>query len=69
MLPLLLLSKLTPIVNPKWQGLCHQSAHLRATADFIPRFEALGTPKTARVMYQIRPLVGPPLILSPALKR
>ena len=26
------------------QGLCSHQAHLRATADFAPRFEALGTP-------------------------
>ena len=29
---------------PRRQGLCSQCAHHRATSDFVPRSEALGTP-------------------------
>ena len=44
--PLLILSPALKRWEPsKRQGLCHQSAHLWAMADFVPRFEALGTPK------------------------
>ena len=32
------------------QGLCCQTAHLWAIANFLPRYEVLGTPPTARVM-------------------
>ena len=31
-------------------GLCGQSANLWDIANFVPQLEALGTPKTARVM-------------------
>ena len=31
-------------------GLCSQSAHLWATADFVPHCEVLGTPQTAGVL-------------------
>ena len=30
-------------------GLCNECAHLWAAADFVPRFEVLGTPKTVGV--------------------
>ena len=32
------------------QGLCRQLAHLWATSDFAPRFEAVGTPEAAVMM-------------------
>ena len=32
------------------QGLCSKCAHLWASANFVPRFEALGTPRTAGVI-------------------
>ena len=35
---------------PRWQGLCSQSAHLWGSADFVRRYEVLGTPKMAGVM-------------------
>ena len=30
---------------PRQQGLCSHLAHLWATSDFAPRFEAVGTPR------------------------
>ena len=35
---------------PRLQGLCSHLAHLWALSDFIPRFEALGSPQMAGVM-------------------
>ena len=29
---------------PRWKVLCSQSAHLWAISDFVPHFEALGSP-------------------------
>ena len=52
---------------PGRQGLCYHRAHLWATSDSVPRFQALGTPQAARVMFRL-PLCGPRLILSLALK-
>ena len=43
---------------PKRQGLCSQSTQLWATADFVPRSEAVVSPPTAGDMQPIRPLVG-----------
>ena len=40
--------KKLPIL-PKMHA-CSQCAHLLATADFVPRFEVLGTPQAAGVM-------------------
>ena len=33
-----------------WADLCSQPAHLWATSDSAPRFEAVGTPQAAGVM-------------------
>ena len=57
--------------SPSRQGLCHQFAHLWATADFIPRSEPLGTPpsSTGKCYVANLPICGPLLILFPALKR
>ena len=40
------------------QGLCSQSAHLWATADFVPCSKALGTRQTAGLCSQIAHLWG-----------
>ena len=54
---------------PRQQGLCSHLAHLWATSDFAPRFEAVGTPPGSRGYVATLPTSGPPVILSPALKR
>ena len=51
---------------PRQQGLCSQAAHLSATAGFVPRSEALGTPPDGRGYVANVPTCGPLLILSPA---
>ena len=44
----------------KRQGLCSHPACLWETADFVPRFEALGTPQASHVMYPTGPVAGIP---------
>ena len=42
--PLILSLALKRWGPPRWQGLWSHLAHLWATSDFVPRFEALATP-------------------------
>ena len=49
------------------QGLYSQSAHLWAHCDFVPCFEALGTPEGRGYVANL-PTCAPILILSPASK-
>ena len=55
--------------RPRWQGLCSHPAHLWANSDFVPRSEASGISEGDRGYAATQPSCGPPLILSPALKR
>ena len=50
------------------QGLRSHLAHLWATSDSAPRFEAVGTPLGSKGYVATLPTCGPPLILPPALK-
>ena len=43
---------------PRRQGLCSHPAHWWAISDFVPRFEAVGTPEAVGVMEPPGPLVG-----------
>ena len=68
--PLLILSPaLKRRGSPRRQGLCSHRAHLWATSDFVPRFEAEGISLGGRGYVATLPACGPLLILSPALKR
>ena len=53
---------------PRRHGLCSHLAPLWATSDFVPRYEALGTPPSGRGYVATRPTFWPLQILSPALK-
>ena len=54
---------------PRGQGLCSHTAHLWASSDFVPGFEAVGIPLGGRGYVATLPTCGPSLMLSPALKR
>ena len=51
------------------RGLCSHLAHLWATSDCAPRFEAVRTPLGGRGYVATLPTCGPAVILPPALKR
>ena len=52
------LKRCPPPPLPRQQGVCSQSAHLWAIPDFVPHFEALGTPPTVGVMQSSCPFVS-----------
>ena len=54
---------------PRRQWLCSHLAHLWATFDSTPRFEAVGTPPGGRGYVATLPTFEPLLILPPAVKR
>ena len=67
--PLLILSSaLKHRGPPRRQGLYTHWTHFWATFDFVPRFEASGTPPDGKVYVPLKPTCVPILILSPALK-
>ena len=67
--PLLILSSsLKCWGRPRPQGLCSHPVHLQATSDFVPRFEAFGSPPRGKGYVATRPTCGPLLILLSALK-
>ena len=67
--PLILPPALKRWGPPRLHGLGSYLAHLWATSDFVPLFEAVETPQAARVNVATLPTCAPPPILPPALKR